>query len=138
VEGIAAGTRLVIPAFIKRHWIVTTLIVVVVLPVIGFTMWTESALHYTYSSGTRAGYLQKISRKGWICKTWEGEIQLIAIPGSAPEKFIFSTRSDSIAEVLTKLNGEKVVVDYQQHKGVPLSCFGETEYFVVGARVATQ
>ena len=127
-----------IPAIIKRHWLVTTLIVVVLLPVIGFTVWTESALHYTYSSGNRAGYLQKISRKGWICKTWEGEIQLIAIPGSAPEKFIFSTRSDSIAAVLTKLNGEKVVVDYQQHKGVPTACFGETEYFVVGARAAGQ
>jgi len=127
-----------IPEFIKRHKLWIALLIVVVIPVLGFTAWTESALHYTYSSGTRAGYLQKISRKGWICKTWEGEIQLIAIPGSAPEKFIFSTRSDSIAEVLTKLNGEKVVVDYQQHKGVPSSCFGETEYFVVGARVATQ
>jgi hypothetical protein len=126
-----------IPGFIKSHKLATTLAIVVLLPIIVFTVWIESALHYSYSSGTRAGYLQKISRKGWICKTWEGEIQLIAIPGSAPEKFIFSTRSDSIAGVLTRLNGEKVVVEYRQHKGLPTSCFGETEYFVVGAHAAT-
>lgn len=123
-----------IPALIKRHWIVTTLIVVVLLPAIVFTVWVESALHYTYSSGDRAGYLQKISRKGWICKTWEGEIQLAAIPGSAPEKFIFTTRSDSIADVLNKMNGQHVVVHYEQHTGIPTSCFGDTEYFVTGAR----
>ena len=125
-----------IPAFIKNHKLVTTLVIVVLVPVFGFTVWTESALHYSYSTGNRAGYLQKISRKGWLCKTWEGEIQLTAIPGSAPEKFIFTTRSDSIAAVLTRLNGEKVVVDYEQHKGLPTSCFGDTEYFVVGARAA--
>lgn len=127
-----------IPALIKNHKLITAVVIVVLVPVLGFTVWTESALHYTYSSGNRAGYLQKISRKGWICKTWEGEIQLTAIPGSAPEKFIFTTRSDSIAAVLTRLNGEKVVVDYEQHKGLPTSCFGDTEYFVVGARAATQ
>ena len=125
-----------IPALIKNHKLVTTLVIVVLVPVFGFTVWTESALHYSYSTGNRAGYLQKISRKGWLCKTWEGEIQLTAIPGSAPEKFIFTTRSDSIAAVLTRLNGEKVVVDYEQHKGLPTSCFGDTEYFVVGARAA--
>jgi hypothetical protein len=129
---------MIIPGFIKNHKLVSILTLVVLIPVVVFTVWTESTLHFTYSSGERAGFLQKISRKGWLCKTWEGEIQLAAIPGSMPEKFVFTTRSDSIAEVLNKLNGQRVVLDYQQHKGVPSSCFGETEYFVTGARAVSQ
>jgi hypothetical protein len=124
-----------IPGFVKSHKLATVLTLVVVVPLLAFTVYTFAALHYVYSSGERAGFLQKISKKGWICKTWEGEIQLAAIPGSMPEKFEFTVRSDSIAEVLNKLNGERVVVTYEQHKGLPTSCFGDTEYFVTQARV---
>ena len=118
----------------RRHWLLITIAVLVITPVFVFTVWAGATLNYTYSSGERAGFLQKVSKKGWLCKTWEGELQLSAIPGSQPEKFMFTTRSDSIAELLNKYNGQRVVVDYQQHKGVPTSCFGETEYFVVGVR----
>jgi len=127
-----------IPAFIKNHKLVTALVLVIVVPLVAFTIYTFAALNYVYSSGERAGFLQKISKKGWICKTWEGEIQLAAIPGSMPEKFEFTVRSDSIAEVLNKLNGERVVVTYEQHKGLPTSCFGDTEYFVTQARPVGQ
>lgn len=123
-----------IPDPIRHHKLATALSVVIVVPILAVVLWTESALHYTYSSGERAGFLQKISRRGWLCKTWEGEVQLTAIPGAAPEVFAFSTRSDSIAALLNKYNGQKVVVDYQQHVGVPTSCFGDTEYYVVGVR----
>src|SRR5450830_252467 len=123
-----------IPQVIRNHPVKTALTVIVVLPFVLFTLWSVLALNYTYSSGERAGYLQKISRRGWICKTWEGELQLSAIPGSVPEKFIFSVRSDSVAALLNMHNGERVVLDYQQHKGVPGSCFGDTEYFVTGVR----
>jgi hypothetical protein len=92
---------------------------------------------YSYSSGERAGYLQKMSKRGWLCKTWEGEIQLLANPGTTPERFAFSIRSDSIAAVLNRLNGQKVVVTYDQHKGVPGSCFGDTEYYVTGVRAVS-
>lgn len=108
--------------------------VVVAAPIVVFALWATITLHYTYSRGQRAGYLLKVSKKGWLCKTWEGELQLIAIPGTAPEKFAFTTRSDSVAELLNKYNGNHVVVDYDQHKGVPTSCFGETQYFVGGVR----
>jgi hypothetical protein len=91
-------------------------------------------LHFTYSSGERAGFLQKVSRRGWICKTWEGELQLTAIPGAAPEKFVFSVRSDSVAKALNAFSGQHVVVDYAQHVGVPTTCFGDTEYYVTGVR----
>jgi hypothetical protein len=123
-----------IPQVIRTHPVKTTVAAIVVLPFVLFTLWSVLALTFTYSSGERAGYLQKISRRGWICKTWEGELQLSAIPGSVPEKFIFTVRSDSVAAALNKHNGERVVLDYKQHKGVPGSCFGDTEYFVTGVR----
>jgi len=135
MESVAARDSLMaIPGFVKNHKLATALTLVIVVPVLAFTVYTWTALHYVYSSGERAGFLQKISKKGWICKTWEGEIQLAAIPGSMPEKFEFTVRSDSIAEVLNRLNGERVVVTYEQHKGIPTSCFGDTEYFVTQAR----
>ncbi|HEY6825302.1 MAG TPA: hypothetical protein VI259_00515 [Gemmatimonadaceae bacterium] len=123
-----------IPGIVKRHKLVTTILLVILIPVTVFLLWAWITLSYTYSSGERAGFLQKVSKKGWVCKTWEGEIQLTAMPGAAPEIFSFTVRSDSLAQVLNKLNGQKVVLDYKQHKGVPTACFGETEYFVVGAR----
>jgi hypothetical protein len=119
---------------VRRHWLAVALTIVVVLPVFVFTVWAGAALHFSYSSGERAGFLQKVSKKGWLCKTWEGELQLSAIPGSVPEKFEFTTRSDSIAELLNKYSGQRVVLNYEQHKGVPTSCFGETEYYIVGVR----
>lgn len=119
---------------IKRHPLASSLTIVVGLPLIVFVLWTTIALSYTYSSGERAGFLQKLSKRGWICKTWEGDLQLTAIPGAAPEIFAFSVRSDSVAAVLNTLAGKQVVLTYEQHKGLPGSCFGDTEYFVTGAR----
>jgi hypothetical protein len=123
-----------LPALVKRHAVATTIVFLIATPVVIFTLWVETTLHYSYSKGERAGFLQKVSKRGWLCKTWEGELQLTAMPGATPEKFTFSTRSDSIAAVLNHLSGEQVVLDYEQHKGVPGSCFGDTEYFVTGAR----
>jgi hypothetical protein len=121
-----------IPQVVRRHPLVITLIVLIALPLLVFTLWAGVTLNYTYSSGDRAGYLQKISKRGWLCKTWEGELQLSAIPGSQPEKFVFTTRSDSIAAILQKMSGQRVVLEYKQHVGVPGTCFGDTEYFVTG------
>jgi hypothetical protein len=123
-----------IPAVIRQHKLVTIILLVVLIPMLVFVLWAWITLSYTYSSGERAGFLQKISKRGWVCKTWEGEIQLTAMPGAAPEIFTFTVRSDSLAQVMNTLNGQKVVLDYKQHKGVPGSCFGDTEYFVVGVR----
>lgn len=120
--------------FIKRHPLPVVLSVVVGLPVVVIALWTVISLNYSYSSGTRAGFVQKISKRGWLCKTWEGEMQLSAIPGSAPQMFDFSIRSDSIAAKVNALAGKEVALEYQQHKGIPTSCFGDTEYFVTGVR----
>jgi hypothetical protein len=127
-----------IPQVVRRHPILIVLGILVLLPALVFTLWAGITLNYTYSSGERAGFLQKISKRGWLCKTWEGELQLSAIPGSQPEKFDFTTRSDSIAAILNKLNGQRVVLDYKQHIGIPGTCFGDTEYFVVGVRPVGQ
>jgi len=125
---------LAIPQVIRRHPLIITLVVLIALPLLVFTLWAGVTLNYTYSSGDRAGFLQKISKRGWLCKTWEGELQLSAIPGSQPEKFLFTTRSDSLAAVMQKLSGQRVVLDYKQHVGIPGTCFGDTEYFVTGVR----
>jgi len=92
------------------------------------------AMQWSYSEGERAGFLQKISKKGWICKTWEGELSLVAMPGAAPEKFLFTVRDEAIAAQLNAAAGKRVALRYEQHKGLPTSCMGDTDYFVVGLR----
>jgi len=91
-------------------------------------------LHWSYSKGERAGYLQKFSQKGWLCKTWEGEMQMIPAPGVLPEKFLFSVRDDAVAVKLNSAMGKKISVSYEQHKGVPTTCFGESEYYVTAIK----
>jgi hypothetical protein len=122
------------PSFIREHKLATTLVLLILAAILIFALWIFIALHFAYSTGERAGYLQKFSKRGWFCKTWEGDLQLMAQPGVAPEMFAFSARSDSIAAELNKVTGQRVVLTYQQHKGLPRKCFGETEYFVVGVR----
>ena len=103
-------------------------LVVLILLTMG---WTWLTLHWDYSEGERAGYVQKLSKKGWLCKTWEGELALVTMPGAIPEKFIFTVPDDAAATRINALAGERVVLQYQQHKFIPSSCFGDTEYFVV-------
>ncbi|MEJ7806447.1 MAG: hypothetical protein WKG03_11080 [Telluria sp.] len=93
-------------------------------------LYTWFTLSWSYSEGERAGYLQKFSKKGWLCKTWEGEMLLSSMPGAIPERFEFSVRNDKIAQDLMAATGKRVVLTYAQHKGVPSSCFGETEHFI--------
>jgi hypothetical protein len=118
----------------KRHRKLWLILALLVLPPLMFAAYIWAALHYSYSSGERAGYVQKISRKGWVCKTWEGELVMAAIPGVMPEIFRFSVRDDATAHQIEQAAGNRVALAYQQHKGVPTSCFGETEYFVTGVR----
>ena len=96
----------------------------------GFALYVWSALHLSYSNGERAGYVQKFSRKGWVCKTWEGELAMVNLPGTMPELFRFSVRDDAVAARVNQSLGQRVRLHYEQHKGVPGDCFGETEYFV--------
>ena len=108
---------------------------VIAAPILLFVLYTWSALAWSYSEGERAGYVQKLSKKGWLCKTWEGELAMVSIPGTAPEKFLFSIRDDAVAERINASLGRRVALTYEQHKGVPTTCFGETEYFVIAVKV---
>ena len=99
-----------------------------------FSLYVYIVLNWSYSSGERAGFLQKVSHKGWICKTWEGELSLVAMPGAAPEKFLFTVRDDAIAQKVSAAAGKRVTLIYEQHKGLPSSCFGDTDYFVVDVK----
>jgi hypothetical protein len=107
----------------------------VVTPVLLFAFYTWLSLTWSYSSGERAGYVQKFSKKGWIFKTWEGELAMVTMPGTMPEKFFFSVREDSVAAKINQTLGKRVALVYEQHKGVPTDWFGETEYFVVAVKV---
>lgn len=118
----------------SRAWIFWTFLIVVVLPLLGFSAWAWSTLHVSYSTGERTGYVQKISKKGWVCKTWEGELAMVNLPGTAPQIFAFSVRDEAVARQLLDAAGQRVGLMYDQHRGVPTQCFGETEYFVTGVR----
>jgi hypothetical protein len=95
-----------------------------------FALYAWITLTWVYSSGERAGYVQKLSQKGWLCKTYEGELILVSMPGTQAEKFFFTVRDKSIAKKINDTVGERVRLIYEEHKGVPTSCFGETGYFV--------
>ena len=114
--------------------VLKSLTVLLVSAIALFSLYVYMALNWSYSSGERAGFLQKVSHKGWICKTWEGELSLVAMPGSAPEKFLFTVRDEAVAQKVSDAAGKRVTLNYEQHKGLPSSCFGDTEYFVVDVK----
>ena len=111
-------------------WLVGILLV----PVAGFILYTWFTLTWSFSKGERAGYIQKLSKSGWICKTWEGEMAMVTMPGAIPEKFLFSIRDEEVACRINQFAGKRVVLVYEQHKGLPTSCFGDTQYFIVDAK----
>lgn len=125
-------------SFVRRHWLTVTTLALVGIPAIGVGIWTTAALSWSYSEGERAGFVQKISRKGWLCKTWEGTLYTDIAKGFRSDSFSFTVRSDSVARAISALSGKRVTVTYEQHVGVPTSCFGDTEYFVVGVKPAPE
>jgi len=117
-----------------RRRLARTVLKLFLLLVVAFLAWTWITLHYSYSTGDRVGYIQKLSKKGWVCKTWEGELAMLNQPGVPAQIFNFSVRDESVAQNILKYAGQRVNLTYQQHRGIPTSCFGETEYFVTNVR----
>jgi hypothetical protein len=113
-------------------------VLLVVAGVLVFALYTWAAWTFTYSEGERAGYVQKFSRKGWICKTWEGELAMANLPGAMPQIFQFTVRDAAVAAQINASMGERVTLHYRQHIGLPTSCFGDTEYFVHQVRHVEQ
>ncbi len=114
--------------FIGWSWKIILAVVVL------FVLYTWLVLTWSFSEGERAGYVQKFSNKGWLCKTWEGELAMINMQGTLTEKFIFTVSDDAVAKKINASFGKRVSLVYEQHVGIPSSCFGDTEYFVTEVR----
>ena len=113
----------------RGGWFRRMLLIGLVLVVLLGALWTWFALAWSYSEGERAGVLQKFSKKGWICKTYEGELALYVVGGIAPQLWYFSTRDEQVAQQLTGAVGSQIRLHYTEHRGVPTSCFAETPFF---------
>lgn len=118
-----------------RRWLMRAVIWILVLAIVLGGAWTWFSLSWSYSEGERAGILQKFSRKGWLCKTYEGELALYIVGGVAPQIWHFSTRDPKLAAELSKSVGQDLRLQYSEHRGVPTNCFAETPYFASGFTV---
>ena len=123
------------PSWKRRHWRKITGVLIVLIPIAIFAAWAGITLGYAYSKGDRAGYTQKISKRGWLCKTWEGELAMANLPGAMPQIFKFSVRNDSVARFIQDNLGKRMSLTYEEHRGVPTSCFGETDYYITNVRI---
>ena len=123
----------------RRGWSRKTraiLIGLLLAPFLLFALYTALVLNWSYSDGLRSGILQKFSRKGYLCKTWEGELAMTTVPGVAPTLWTFSVRDDRVADQISAAIGKRVALHYEEHRGVPTSCFGTTNYYVDSVSVS--
>jgi hypothetical protein len=118
--------------------VIKVLLGIVAAAALLFIAYTWLVLTWSYSTGERAGYVQKLSKKGWLCKTWEGEMALVSMPGTVAEKFHFTVRDEDVAQQINQSLGARVSLHYAQHIGIPTSCFGETQYFITSMRVVAE
>jgi len=114
---------------------IAAVLIAIVLLVAGYFLFV---FNWSYSEGERAGWIQKFSSKGWLCKTWEGELAMVSMPGSMSEKFFFTVWDDATAEQINKVMGKRVSLHYEEKVGIPTSCFGETRYYVTKVAVVEE
>ena len=119
----------------RRHWGKILLAAVILVPIVGLTVWVAVAMAFSYSTGDRTGYVQRFAKEGWLCKTWEGQVAMVNVPGQLANTFNFTVRDDSIAAVINEAAGKLVTLSYAEHRGLPFTCFGETDFFVNGVKV---
>jgi hypothetical protein len=117
-----------------KKWARRIVVGSVATAVIASVLYTLVTLHYSYSDGERVGFVQKLSKRGWICKTNEGELAMVNLPGQAAQMFLFTVRDDGVAGQIEALAGHRVELKYEEHHGIPSTCFGDTPYFVTGVR----
>jgi hypothetical protein len=114
-----------------KKWAIRLVVGGLLLFVVGFGLYTYGTLSYSYSKGERVGFVQKLSQRGWLCKTNEGDLAMVNIVGQQAEIFHFTVRDDAVSKKIETFAGHKVALQYEEHRGVPSSCFGDTTYFVV-------
>ena len=107
------------------------------VPLVLLVLYTLFMLWWSYSEGERAGVLQKFSKRGWVCKTYEGELAMYVVGGVAPQIWNFSVRDDAVIAQLHKAVGQQVRLHYSEHRGLPTNCFGETDYFVESVEIVS-
>ena len=110
------------------------------VPLIGVlgALYVYLVLNWNYSTGERAGWVQKFSKKGWVCKTWEGELAMVSMPGAAQEKFLFTVWDEEVAGRINKAMGQRVSLHYDEKVGMPSSCFGETRHWVTNISIVPE
>jgi hypothetical protein len=118
-----------------RKFFFRLLLFLIVVPPILLALYLWAALSFSYSNGERVGFVQKFSRKGWICKTWEGELAMVNLPGALAQIFPFTVRDAAVAEQINSSLGKRVVMHYEQHLGLPTTCFGDTSYFIKSVEI---
>lgn len=114
------------------------LLILIVVLLAGGALWTWFSLSWAYSTGDRAGVLLKFSKKGWVCKTYEGQLALYVVGGVAPQLWDFSVRDAAMAAKLSQAVGQEIQLHYEEHRGVPTNCFAETPYFADGFTVVSK
>jgi len=118
----------------SKKWLTRIVVGVLLLLVIGTTLDVVFALNFAYSKGERVGFVQKLSRRGWVCKTNEGELAMVNMAGQQATIFVFTVPDDKVAGEIESYAGHRVALEYEEHKGIPSSCFGDTPYFVIGVK----
>jgi hypothetical protein len=124
--------------FFRRHRWKIILFGFLAVVVGGASLWTLITLTFSYSDGDRIGYVQKLSHRGWICRTWEGELAMTPVPGVQPQIFTFTVRDEAVAKRVKDAEGKRVALHYKEKRGVPSSCFGDTSYFISDIRLLGQ
>lgn len=119
-----------LPTQSRRRKVLLGITAALVIALLLFWIYAGMALDWSYSEGERAGIVQKFSKKGWVCKTWEGELAMTTVPGVAPTLWNFTVRDPAVAKQVSDNMGRRVVLQYAEHRGVPTTCFGETPYYV--------
>jgi hypothetical protein len=117
-----------------KKWTLRLAIGAALLVVVGASLYTVVTLNYSYSKGERVGFVQKLSKRGWLCKTDEGDLAMVNMAGQQAQMFSFTVRDDQVAKQIEDLSGHRVVLEYEEHRGIPSSCFGDTPYFVTSVR----
>lgn len=110
----------------------------VLLPILLAIGYFWVVLKWSYSSGERAGWVQQFAKRGWLCKTWEGEMAMVTMPGSSPEKFFFTVWDDAVAEQINRVMGKRVALHYEHKVGLPTTCFGETRHIVTAVKAVEE
>jgi hypothetical protein len=117
-----------------KKWAIRVVVGALALAVVGSTLYTVFTLNFSYSKGERVGFVQKLSKRGWVCKTWEGDLAMVNMAGQQAQMFSFTVPKEEVAKQIESYAGHRVMLEYEEHKGIPSSCFGDTQYYVVGVK----